>query len=212
MIVTDITEWNKKKYKVYVDYEFAFVLYKGELHKYKIQKEQMISEALYREIKENILLKRARLRAMNLLAKRPYTEVRLRQKLKDGLYPEKCIDGAIDYVKSFGYIDDAAYARDYIAYHMESQSKRQIEQKLMAKGICQQTIQNCIAELCEDNGQETEMRQIRSLFQKRYKGQLPTDSAEIVKMMNYFLRKGYSQSMVKRVLSEMDLDDLYKID
>lgn len=212
MMVTDIAEWNKKKYKVYVDYEFAFVLYKGELHKYRLQKNQSITVELYKEIRENLLLKRAKLRAMNLLTKRPYTEEKLRQKLRDGLYPQDCIDGAMEYVKSFGYIDDAAYARDYITYHRESQSKRQMEQKLRAKGICMQTIQVCMEELCGDGGEKVEIEQIRSLFQKRYKGRIPADSAEKVKMFNYFLRKGYSQGMVKKVLAEIDLDDLYNFD
>ena len=52
MIVTDVVLHNKTKYKVYLDTEFAFVLYKGELHKYHIQKGEMIPEPIYRELTE----------------------------------------------------------------------------------------------------------------------------------------------------------------
>ena len=83
MIVTQIEEISKSRSKVYIDSEFAFVLYKGELHKYGIKKDEILSEAVYRQLTEEILPKRAKLRAMNLLTKRPYTELKLREKLED---------------------------------------------------------------------------------------------------------------------------------
>lgn len=212
MIVTDIIEWTKKKSKIYVDYEFAFALYKGELHKYGLQKDMIMPDELYWEIVNDILSKRARLRAMNLLAKRPYTEERLRSKLKEGLYPAVCIEGAIDYVKSFGYIDDATYATEYIIYHMDTQSRKQMQQKLMTRGISLQIIRECMDKLCDENGEGAEVRQIHLLLQKRYKGKIPVDSSQKTKMLAYFLRKGYSQSTVKKALEQLDLDELYNFD
>ncbi len=209
MIITDITEHNKTKNKVYVDYEFAFVLYKGELHKYRIKIGEPISEIIYRELTEEILPKRAKLRAMNLLTKRPYTERKLRDKLTEGMYPQTCIDIAIDYVKSFGYLDDRAYTADYITYHMSSQSRRVMEQKLLQKGIDAKIIRECLEEIGEGECSDAEQEQIRQLFYKKYRGRIPSDSAEKTKMMNFFLRKGYSMSVVKRALAEISLDDLY---
>ena len=40
MIVTDIVEFDKKRKKVYIDGEFAFVLYSGELRDYDIKKDK----------------------------------------------------------------------------------------------------------------------------------------------------------------------------
>lgn len=209
MIITDIAEHNKTKYKIYVDYEFAFVLYKGELRKYRLQKGEVISEAVYRELIEQVLPKRAKLRAMNLLTKRPYTEQKLREKLMDGLHSQECVDIAINYVKSFGYLDDRAYAQDYIAYHMSSQSRRALEQKLMRKGIDTKIIRECLEEIGGEECAEVEQEQIRQLFLKKFHGQIPQDSAEKTKMMNFFLRKGYSTSAVRCALSDISLDDLY---
>ena len=58
MLVTDIIEISKKKYKIMVDYEFAFVLYKGELPLYKIKKDEPIAEGTYRQIVDEVLTKR----------------------------------------------------------------------------------------------------------------------------------------------------------
>ena len=209
MVVTDIIQHNKTKYKIYVDSEFAFVLYKGELHKYHIKKGEIISEQVYRELTVQVLPKRAKLRAMNLLTKRPYTERKLRDKLEEGLHSQECIDIAIDYVKSFGYLDDRAYARDYINYHMSQLSMKTMEQKLLQKGVSAQVIRECLDEVDSLECADAERKQIYQLFQKKFHGQIPQDMTEKNKMMNFFLRKGYSMSAVKCVLADLSLDDLY---
>lgn len=209
MIITEIAAHNKTKYKVYVDYEFAFVLCKGELHKYRLEKGEPIPETVYRELTEEVLPKRAKLRAMHLLTKRPYTERKLRDKLAEGLHTPGCIDIAIDYVKSFGYLDDRAYAADYIAYHMSSQSRCVIEQKLLRKGIDAKVIRACMDEIGEREGAGAEQEQIRQLFWKKYKGRIPQDPTEKTKMMRFFAGKGYNVSAVRHALTEIPLDDLY---
>ena len=78
-VVTGLMELDKKRYQVYLDEEFAFVLYKGEVRKYKIVVGKPLAQAAYQELVQEVLPKRAKLRAMNLLTKRPYTEKKLRQ-------------------------------------------------------------------------------------------------------------------------------------
>lgn len=209
MLVTEVVKHNEKKYKIYVDYEFAFVLYKGELHKYGIKKDEILSVSVYRQLVDEILPKRAKLRAMNLLTKRPYTEQKLREKLEEGLHSDACVDIAIDYVKSFGYLDDEAYAKDYIAYHMSTLSRKAMQQKLLQKGIDADLIDSCLDELCELEGSRAECEQVRRLFEKKYHAVIPTDYVEKNKMIHFFLRKGYSMSVIKQVLEEKSLDDLY---
>ena len=101
MIVTDMIPLTKNRYKVYIDNEFAFVLYKGELHIYHIEMGETLQEADYAEIMQVLLPKRAKLRAMNLLQKRNYTQKQLEDKLREGFYPETLIQDAIVYVKSY---------------------------------------------------------------------------------------------------------------
>ena len=47
MLVTQVTELSKSRSKVYIDQEFAFVLYKGELRLYHIKEGQQLSEEDY---------------------------------------------------------------------------------------------------------------------------------------------------------------------
>ena len=109
---TDITELDKKRCKVYLDGEFAFVLYKGELRDYGIKVGTEISDTIYDEIISVALSKRCKLRAMNLLQKKDYTTRQLKDKLEEGLYHKELVDEAIEYVSSYKYLDDERYARD----------------------------------------------------------------------------------------------------
>lgn len=213
MIVTDIIALNKTKSKIYIDHEFAFVLYKGEICKNKIRKGEELPQQVYDLLTGEILPKRAKMRAMHLLTKQSYTERKLRQKLEEGLHTEECINIAIDYVKSYGYIDDAMYARDFISYHSGSLSRRQIEMKLLSKGIAQDTIRNVYEQECAGQQEELEREQIIRLFMKKYHGIVPEDSKERMKMIQFFQRKGYAQNMVNKVINtateDSILDELY---
>ena len=52
------------------------------------------------------ILRRAKLRAIHLLEYRDRTEKDMRRKLQQGDYPPEVIDKTIEYLKSYGYIDD----------------------------------------------------------------------------------------------------------
>ena len=111
-IITSVTELSRGRYKVEIDGEVRFALYRGELHTYHIKEGEQISGRDLEKILTEVLPKRAKLRGMNLLKSRSYTEHQLREKLKQGLFSEEIIDEAVEYLKSFHYIDDRCYARD----------------------------------------------------------------------------------------------------
>ncbi len=126
MLVTEIAEITKSKVKICIDYQISFALYKGELRKYGIKKEEELSEEIYNMILKEVLPKRAKLRCMNLLKSRDYTKFQLEQKLKQNNYPEEVIAEALRYVQSYGYIDDIRYAKNYIISANNSKSRKQI--------------------------------------------------------------------------------------
>ena len=92
MVVTKIEAVAKNKYKVYLDERFAFVLYKGELSRYRVTVNEELSVEMYEKIRREVILKRGKLRALHLLNVMGRTEEQLRQKLRHGSYPEDIID------------------------------------------------------------------------------------------------------------------------
>ena len=91
MTVSRIEPVSKTRYKVFIDGQFAFALYKGELSRYHIVDGSEIDENVYQILyKDNV--KRAKLRAMHLLSDMGRTESQLRTKLLQGGYPQKIVD------------------------------------------------------------------------------------------------------------------------
>lgn len=200
MIVTDIVEFDKKRSKVYLDQEFAFVLYKGELRSYKIKVGQELTDDLYQQILTEVLLKRVKLRAMNLLTKRAYTEEKLRRKLEEGCYPLELINQAISYVKSYGYIDDDAYAADFIAYQAANMSRKQIEMKLMQRGVSKEVVGRQFEAFFEQGGELEEMQLIQSFLRKKKFVPQEMTAQEINKIKSALYRKGFSSENISKAL------------
>lgn len=201
MIVTQLSEISRGRYRVYVENEIAFVLYRGELKRLSIREGEEISEESLREIQENILPKRAKKRAMNLLQRRDYTAAGLREKLRNGDYPEACIEEAITYVESYGYIDDLRYARDFILYHLDKKSRTRIEQDLLRKGIDRKLTQQVFAELEEEGTSQDEETMIRALLEKKkYDAKMATIQ-EKQRMYAFLYRRGFHPEVVNRALS-----------
>lgn len=203
MNITKIETLTKTKFKVFLDGEFAFVLYKGELSRYKIKEDGELSEETYRIIVDEVLTKRAKLRAMHLLEAMDRTESGLRDKLKDNGYPEEAIDRAIDYVKSFGYINDERYAYNFINNRKESKSRREIYALLLRKGIDKDIMDNAFAEVYED---ADDKEAIRSLIRKRRVDVNNCTSEELNKLYGYLGRKGFTYGDIRQVIQEAQQD------
>lgn len=200
MTITAIEELSKARSKVYIDDEFAFVLYKGELRTYHICVGEQIAPGDYDEIYKKVLPRRAKLRAMNLLARREYTVKQLADKLKEGLYPREIIEEALSYVESFRYTDDLRYACDYIAGHEDTRSRKRIEQDLLGKGIDRFTLERAWVKWEEQGGSQDEDAMIRTLLRKRGYDAEEADIRERQKTFAFLVRKGFSAGAVCKAL------------
>ena len=200
--ITQIEEWDKKRSKIYIDQEFAFVLYKGEIKEYKLKVNEPIEDRVYNIIQTEVLLKRAKKRCLNLLQKRPYTEYKLREKLKEGGYQEEVVEEAIKYVKSFHYVDDYEYACQYIFYHKESEARRKIEDKLRMKGIDSDTLQKAFENSYQNEEEmfEMELEQAKKLLQKKKYATENADWKETQKMYAFLMRKGIQASVIRKAM------------
>ncbi len=204
MTVTDIVEVSKTKVEVRVDDEIRFALYKSELRRFAIRKDSEISRETYDMIMDEVLLKRAKLRCMNLLKSRDYTECQLVTKLKQGLYPEGIIDAALAYVISYGYVDDIRYAGSYIRYAGQSRSRRQIENDLIRKGVSAEDIRQAYEQCAEEDGVTAEEELISRLLEKKHFDRQNATYEESRKMVSFLYRKGFSLDKIYRVLGQTE--------
>lgn len=201
MTVMEIVPFGKQKSKVILDEGFTLVLYKGELGKYRIRQGEELREETYKEILTEVLMKRARERVIYLLKASDKTEQELRQKLKEGYYPQEAIDYAIGFLKEYKYIDDERYGERYVEFHSERKSRRQIQYELQKKGLDKEVISDILEEHPID-----EEAQVLAYLEKKRKNISELDQKERSKIMAALGRKGFSFEVVNRALGSVSED------
>ena len=200
MMITEVAAVTKSRYRVVLDGETAFILYKGELHRFHIKQGEELEEDARQSIFHEILPKRAKLRCMNLLKARDYTKKQLEDKLKQGGYPADIIEEAIAYVESYGYINDENYARSYIEYHMQTKSRKRIENDLLQKGVSKELIRKVFDELKEEGLEIDEAAMIKELLMKKNFHFQESTYEERQKMCAFLYRKGFHADAISKVL------------
>lgn len=148
--------------------------------------------------------KKARLKAMRLLEHMDRTEKGLTDRLRQEGFSGEAIEDAMNYVKSFGYINDARYAQHYISYRLGIKSKQKILQELTAKGIDRETAQTAWEEAAElEEPDEKEL--LRRTVEKKYSPGTVLDDREIRRLYAYLARRGFRSGDILSVLEQMEI-------
>ena len=134
-------------------------------------------------------MKRAKLRAMHLLEDMDRTESALREKLRQGLYPSDVTEAAIEYVKSFGYLDDVRYAENFV----------RSRQKGISSEIAKRAMEICYEEMGEEEA-------IRKILRKKKFDPNKAEEAQMQKIYGYLGRKGFRYDTVRQVIQNYNDD------
>jgi len=139
--------------------------------------------------------KEARVKAMELLLYRSRTEAELRKKLLEREYTEEETDDAVEYVRSFGYINDSAYAEQYVLSKGSAKGRAALKRELKKKGVPEETVEEALAEYPEDDTDN-----ILALIEKRAGPPHPMDDKEYRRIFGYLARRGFSGSSIHRAM------------
>ena len=118
-------------------------------------------------------LTKAKRRALYLLTDMDRTEKELRDKLKKSGYSEDTIARTMEYVRSFGYIDDTRYAEKFIDFAKGKKSRVRIAYDLQQKGVPRDVID----EAFESAEEWDEKDLIRTLAEKKLRSMDTSDPA-----------------------------------
>ena len=198
MIVKAVVPVDKRKCKVFLEGDFAFVLYKSEAARFHIEEGNDLPAKTYEMIEEEILLKRARDRALYLLQSQGRTQAEMIKKLKDDGYSQSVTERVLSFLQEYHFIDDNAYTENYIHVNKGTKSKRQITYELQQKGVDRDQIRQMLEENPVDE-EET----VRALLKKKTGGRIPEDKKEIQKLAAFLGRKGFSFEVISRVLRDV---------
>ncbi len=125
------------------------------------------------------------------------TEAQLRDKLLQAEFEPELVEQAIAYVKSYGYLDDERYVRNYIEVRQSQKSRRQLEQELQyRKGVPKELIQKVYEEL--EPADEKVL--IRRLLEKKYYDPQTCEERERQRLIASLLRKGFQMRDILDVM------------
>lgn len=195
MLVTDLIESKNNLYRVYVDEEYAFSLYNNELTRFHIKKDDTISLDLYTYILDNVIFRRAKERALFLLEKKPFSVFMMKNRLKEHLYPESIIEQVIEFLERYRYLDDEMYIKMYVDTYESKKSKLRMIYDLSNKGIPKDMILEYL-----DSRDYSEEICFEQQFSKYVMNKDLTDYKERQKVFRYFLRKGFSVTLIQKYI------------
>lgn len=134
---------------------------------------------------------------------RPQTAAELRGKLADRSYPTAVIDAAIERVTELGAIDDAAFARAWVADRglVRGYSAARLRQELRRRQVPAPLIDDALAQLDDrdDLAVATELARARA---QRLPATLEPD-AVARRLLGFLARRGYSEALARRVAIEV---------
>ena len=193
MIVTNIEQIGKEKFKVSTDEDTTYILYKSELRKYAVRENEELD---YLKIEE-MLEKKAKKKVLDWLKFSDRTKDELLNKLHQAGYSKEIAEKAVAYADSYGYLDNQRYGRNYVEYKGKSKSRRQLEMELKNKGLSKEQIEQSLEE-CQYDEEEA----LNKAFQKKlgFRQIEGMEYEEKQKIAAYLLRKGFSFEKIRHIL------------
>lgn len=205
MLITSVEQIGRKKYKVFLDYEYAFAMYDSQIYQYDIEAGCELTQEKYDEILNEYMIPKAKKKAMEMLKNSDKTEGMLRRKLAEN-YPEQAVSAAIDYLNLFHYIDDERYVRQYYLAHKDTKSYMEIVMQLKNNGVSKALLEKVVTELCEDEESVEDGEKAAVIRQLKKKGVGPESEKsyeEMIKIKNALYRKGFKMDIVERAIDEL---------
>jgi len=202
MVITQLEELEKAKIRVYIDYNYAFLLYRKDIEVYSLQEGDDISEKVFEQIIEETVYRRSKQKALAILKFKDRTEQELRGKLSDTGYPEEVINRTIAYVTEYGYLNDTRYVTAFIRDRKNIKSKMVIKTQLLQKGAQKELIERILKEeyTFSESEVDPELQAIKKAVSKKTKNLDLLNIEEKQKLMASLYRKGFSFDNIKQTL------------
>jgi len=147
-------------------------------------------------------------RAVKLLAAKPRSVAELRERLLEKLWTnEQIVDGVIEKLKEYRYLDDEQFARDVAVSKLRQkpQGKRRLQQAMSQKKLDREVVENAIRNAFEKHPEE-ELIDTAIAKRVRLKG-MPETREDEKKFYDHLMRLGFGYGLIKEKLNVMKSDN-----
>lgn len=205
MEITEIRKTKRGRFSLYIDGEFACVLHPEVYALSGLSVGGSIKEPELEQLRARSAEKRAREKALSLLARRSYTGEGLCAKLTEHTGDERAAAAAVARMQELGLVDDADYARRFAAdcLNLKHYSLTRTARALCEKGIDRELIESVLSEV----GFDPEAAAAR-IVKRRYLRYLG-DEKGAMKTIAALQRLGYDYGDIRAVLRNLAEDPDY---
>lgn len=201
-----------------VDEPLMLVLLDTVAYHFGIQKGKVISPEDFEEMMQENDKALCYYEGMKIVHRGMYCTQDVEMKLKQRQFTKKSIAEAIVQLKKNHYLDDENYTQVFIENRIERESKRRIEERLRAKGISREMVEQAFATLMSDKGcdAESEIAKAIQVLNRKSPPVLSNLDREAQhkmrqKYLGSLMRKGFNFETSKCALQEW-LDSLTQAD
>ena len=186
-IITDIKPQikDKKRVSIFLDGNYFCGLDLITVCKNRLKIGQKISENDLIEIQKEGEFQKAFDYSLNYISKSVKTEKQVKDKLILKGYLQEIIDGVIEKLKGYNFIDDNDYCKKYINTYKDKKGLKLIKLELLKKGVDKGVINENLAL------ENSQIEQAISLAKKYVKNKV-LDKKNFAKCYNYLLSKGFT--------------------
>jgi regulatory protein len=137
------------------------------------------------------------------------SEADLRRLMRARVEPEESgevkVEAAVLLLKSYGYLNDAAFAETYARLRHENQKlgQRRVRQDLQQKGVGAELI----AETLEARYGQTNEEALAREHLERKRIRKPTNDKETARVMRRLVTAGFSTGVIYKILRQWDVPD-----
>ena len=182
-------------YKIFVDEKFYCLLTAEVIIKNKLKTGQDIDEQTFLEMKKQSDKLLSRDIALSYIEKGMKTQKQVADNLRQKGIDESAILDAISFLKSYNYIDDKTYAKQYVLTK-KGKGKSYLKNALLQKGINKSVIDEVL-----DSYQIDEDELL--LLTKKYVKNKTMDNKLKQKAYRHILSKGYSFDEAKKAVEKV---------
>lgn len=190
-----------ERMNLFLDGAFALGLAREVVAKEGLAVGEYVTPARMSSLKAYEEISSATNAALRLLSERPRTEREIRDRLKRKAYSTEAIDQAVATLDGWGYLDDAQFARMWVANREahRPRGERLLSQELWQKGVGKEVIAETLGEAEID-----ERAGALGVAQGRMKSLASLEPAVAKRRLAAFLgRRGYGYGVVKSVVDEV---------
>ncbi len=201
MTITTV-EKNKEKgmVRVFIDDNYSFSIPEQDYISNKLYEDMIISEEQLSIIRDKVLVRSARERAVRYLTFKDRSEYEILKKLIDAGFDKNVAQNAVDELRTIGYLDDTRYAMKYLSERIRTKalSKKSLGFELKNKGIDKEIIEKALSEF-EIDDYEVALREGKRKFGKYDLNDKKTEQ----RAYRFLLHRGFSYEIVNKVIKEM---------